>query len=649
MALNPAFRFDAFVVGAGNRLAATAARAVAEAPGAMYNPLVIHAASGLGKTHLLTAIGHAAAALDPGLEVAYLTLDAYAPDGGDDDPSAGALAALARPGLLLLDDLQLASGRRATQAELLRLLDEMQVGGRQVVLASDRMPGDITGLDERLRRRLGGGLVVEIGPPEFDTRLAIVRQQAADRRVSCAPGVLEAVAAVEVASVRDLLAAVHQLAARGQADQAVLTPMAAHALVAGAASSSSPPPPALAGDPEAPTTVMDEFADFLSEISSTVSQQVEAWRARVAAAVLHWGGAGVATGRLEALLERGELMGDPERELTAFAADAARLEAIRAELALFDPAAAAAADLRDPARVEQAESLLRDARARVQPPPAPSPHWHLDALLEGAGSRDAIRAARAAAQDPGARHNPLLLHGRPGNGRTHLLHGLGNLLVERGMVVGCIGAAEFHEALEASLEDGTHPRWRAMWRRADALLLDDVHLLAGRERSQEELLLLVDDLLRRARPVVVTSAAAPADLAALGERVRSRITQGLVVELPAPDRELRLRVIERLLSAKLDAVDPELPGYLASRPAESVRATLALVERVLHVAEARESTPTAALAREILDGPPPRPVRRAQPERGSGVVAASAGGVRSREKMVWEWPDTTARIIEEWR
>ena len=102
-------------------------------------------------------------------------------------------------------------------------------------------------------------------------------------------------------------------------------------------------------------------------------------------------------------------------------------------------------------------------------------------------------------------------------------------------------------------------------------------------------------------------------------------------------------------SAKLEAVDPELATYIAGRPAVSMRAALGLVQRVLNAAEAKQVHPTAALAREVLEGSAARAPRRAAAARPSGVIAPSASGLRSREKMVWEWPDLPARIIEEWR
>jgi chromosomal replication initiator protein len=182
------------------------------------------------------------------------------------------------------------------------------------------------------------------------------------------------------------------------------------------------------------------------------------------------------------------------------------------------------------------------------------------------------------------------------------------------------------------------------------LLLDDIQLLAGKERSQEELFLLFNEFQEQQRQMVFTSAVPLAKLEGIESRLLTRFEGGLVVELPPPDRELRQRTIERLLAARLEVVDPELANYVASRPSESMRATLGLVQRVLHDAEARNSPPTAMAARDALEGSNGRPAaRRTSQVRASGVVPSGAGAMRNHEKMIWTWPDLSSRLIEEWR
>lgn len=639
--LNPYFRFDTMVVGTANRLAVTAARAVAETPGAVYNPLFVYAKPGLGKTHLLMAIGHGAKAIDPAITVEYLTLDHFieafhaAIASGQGEAYRKRFADVA---LLLVDDVQFLSGQRETQAELLRIVDAMQTASRQIVLTSDRPPSEIEALDERLIRRFAGGLVIDISPPDYETKVAILRRKAEERRVTLAPGVLEAVARLGLDNVRELVGALNRLIAHQAAGDEVPADRVEAVLGGGATA----PAPAPAAPPA------DEFGDFLSEISATLHQQIEAWRGKVAAAILRWEGEGYRTARLEALLQ-GELARDPEEALREFEADVRKLDALRTEAERAAPALAGSPVFRDPANVAAAEELLEQAREGAHPPPAPSPLWRLDAVVETAGNRVAVQAAQAVLAEPGEKYNPLVLVGGSGVGKTHLLHGIGNALAGRGLRVACLGTEEFTSELIEAIDRDAVAQWRKRYRRADALLLDDVHLVAEKTRSQDELFLLFNHFLEHGRQMVFTSAVALPQLGGVESRLLTRLEGGLVAELPPPEREIRQRVADRLLTEKVPEVDPEVAAYIAGRPAESVRAVQGLVQRVLVAAETQQAKVTAALARAVLEGAPARPARRPSAPRSSGLVAPGNGGVRSREKMVWDWPGIGERLIEEWR
>jgi chromosomal replication initiator protein len=669
--LNPYFRFDTMVVGAANRLAVTAARAVAETPGTVYNPLFVYARPGLGKTHLLMAIGHGAAAIDPSLDVHYLTLDHFIESfhaaigsGQGEAYRKGFLDV----GLLLVDDVQFLTGQRETQAELLRIIDGMQTAGRQIVLTSDRPPAEIEALDERLIRRFAGGLVIDIAAPDYETKVAILRRKAEERRAGLAPGVLEAVARLPIDNVRELVGALNRLVAHQAAGEQVGAEQvpgllgvqtrkreAEVASVPGQGKAADAEAPASAGDKEDLSSrsraerPADEFGDFLSEISATLSQQIESWRGNVAAAILRWNGDGYRTGRLELLLE-GELARDPEEALREFEADVRKLDALRAEVEAVAPSLAGSPLFRDPGDVAAAEALLEQAKEGADPPPAPSPLWRLDSLVESTGNRVAIQAAQAVIAQPAQKYNPLVLVGGSGVGKTHLLNGIGNALVANGLrTVACVSAEAFTGELIEAIDRDAVAQWRKRYRRVEAFLLDDVHLVAEKGRSQDELFLLFNQFLESGRQMVFTSAVALPQLAGVEPRLLTRLEGGLVAELPVPDREIRQRVIERILGEKVERPDPEVAAYLAGRPADSVRAVHGLVQRVLSAAEAQQAKLSAAFARSVLEASPPRPVRRAAPPRSSGLVAPGVGGARSREKMVWDWPDIGDRLIEEWR
>jgi chromosomal replication initiator protein len=680
--LNPLYRFDTFVVGSANRLAVTAAKAVAESPGTVYNPLFVYARPGLGKTHLLMGLGHAARAIDPNLVVEYLTLDEFV------EAFHAAIAAghgeayrkrFLDVDLLLVDDVQFLTHRREMQAELLRLTDALQTTNRQIVLTSDRPPAEIEALDERLIRRFAGGLIIDVSAPDYETRVAILRRKAEERRASFSDGVLEAVASLEIDNVRELLGALNRLVAFQAVNDKPITPPQARELIGGTAERSdgataarrdeatterapaesagtmpsdqpiAVPPPRRAAD-------ADEFSDFLSEISATVAQQVDAWRTQIGAAILRWEGEGYRTGRLQKLLDQ-ELVPDPAHALHSFECDVQRLRELETETAELAPDLVGSAAFRDPGDLAAAESLLSRAREGAAPPSAPSPLWKLEEWVEGPSAKVAIEGARTVLQDPGGRYNPLVIVGGSGAGKTHLLHAIGNGLAERtGGSIACLSAPEYTGELIEAIDHDAIGIWRSRYRRVGAFLLDDVHLIADTDRTQDELFLLYNTLLESGRQMIFTSAVPLSQLAGLEPRLRTRLEGGLVVELPPPDREVRERVVARTLEAK-GAADSDLMEHLANRPADSIRLVVAQLQRVLNAAEARSVPPSVALAREVLDGVLPGPPAEAPAtaqarksgQRSSGIVAPTVGGARSREKMVWEWPDLSDRMLEDWR
>jgi chromosomal replication initiation ATPase DnaA len=667
--LNPRHRFESYVVGAANRLAVTAARAVAESPGAMYNPLFVYAGSGLGKTHLLMAIGHHAVEVDPQISVEYLTLDEFI-EAFNAAIAAGQGEAYRRRyadvGVLLVDDVQFLTHRREMQAELLRLTNTMLASGRQIVLSSDRPPNEIESLDERLIQRFAGGLVIDISAPDYETRVAILNRQATERKAEFDSSVIEAVATLPIESIRELIGAFNRLIAYQAVSDSPISSQQARVLLAkllpatpraGAGTlpvpADTPAEPGGDAPPEKlpafnPGITSDEFGSFLSEISSAVARQVEAWRGRVAEAILRWQGEGYRTERLERLLE-GESPVDPDAALRDYEEDISRLKGLEAEAQELDAARAGQPLFRDPNRVEEAQAEVAQAREGLSPPPAPSPIWRVEDFVESAANRVVTHAARAVLEAPGQRYNPLVVVGPVGSGKTHLLNGIGNVLAAApGSLVACVRGQDFVEDLIRAIDRDRIAWWRARYRRITALLLDDVHVLAGKDRTQEELFWLYNLLAESGRQMVFTSAVAPQELLGIESRLRTRLEAGLVVELPPPDRDVREAIVIRLLRERVGEVDPELASYLADHPVDTVRGLQGLVQRVLEGAEGGQERPTVRLARQVLEGSPVGPARRASSLRTSGLLSPT-GNLRSREKMVWDWPDIADRLIEELR
>ena len=647
MDLNPKFRFETFVVGAGNQTAAAAARAVAESPGTTYNPLFIYGKSGLGKTHLLQAVGFLALERQPNLRTEYLTLEEFV-ERYNASVAAGQVDAFRRSAqetdLLLLDDVQFLAEHLELQAELLRLAEAMQAVGRQVVLTCDRPPREIGELDERLVTRLSSGLLVDVAPPDFETRLAILRRKTEERGTQLPPEVLDTVANIGVANVRELIGMINRLIAYQGVSDGPITPGGARMLLTGEEPQKEPvvvvPPPA-----HAP---VDEFSAFLSAVSTTVAQTVEAWRARVGEAVLRWQGEGYRTHRLEQLL-LGEDIPDVTTELARFGAQVDELKRLADEVAAFDPAAAGHACLRDPDALEEARAYAERVKEGVTPPPPPSRGLDFDGYVEGAANEAAVRAARAVCEEAGRRYNPLVVVGPSGTGKTHLLHAVGNALLagRPGAVVACLSAQVFTEELVAALDAGRIEWWRRRYRRASALLLDDVQLLAGRDKTQEELFNLFNVFADEGRQLAFTADRVPAQLSGLAPRLTTRFEAGLVVELTAPDRPMRAEMVRRLLAARGVAAEDDVVQYLAARPADSARAVQGLVNRALSQMDPASEGLSVETVRLAIEGRPPRP---SQAQAISAIAPTGLdAALGSREKVVWDWPNVGDRLVEEIR
>lgn len=205
--LNPKYSFDSFVTGGSNRFAHAAAFAVAEAPAEAYNPLFIYGSSGLGKTHLLHAIGHYALTLKPRLKVRYVSSEEFTNDfinAIQNNKTAEFQAQYRDVDILLVDDIQFLQGKDQTQEAFFHTFNTLHDHNKQVVITSDLRPKQLAGFEERMLSRFEWGLITDIQAPEFETRVAILRKKAAMEKIQVPDEVIEYMAARISSNIREL-------------------------------------------------------------------------------------------------------------------------------------------------------------------------------------------------------------------------------------------------------------------------------------------------------------------------------------------------------------------------------------------------------------------------------------------------------------
>jgi len=552
--LDPKLTFDAFVVGPANRLASAAARRAADSPGTSYNPLFMYSASGLGKSHILAAISHQVAKSDSGRKVEYLALERYlealeaALEAGDRDGFKDRFSHL---DILLLDDVQFLTGQPEAQEMLLRTLDQLSTAGSQIVLASDRPPADINGLDARLLSRFSGGLIVDIGAPEYETRVAIIRKKAEEHGQTLEGGVAEALARYPFKNVRELGGSLNKVFATQDLEGRQVGADEVGGMM-GVEGVGAPVPGG-----------SDEFGSFLDDLASTVAETVEEkeepWRKAIREAVDGAEREGFGAKRLQSRASGSE----PENWqalVDGFKADVQRLREIDAELdRLGNPwPEAAEGVLKDPDHIDEAEALLTSVRERQRPFPKLSDGPALADLRDFPAM--AVRGAQQLVGQDKPQYNPLYVWATKAElGRT-LLGAAGRTYQasHADMRMAVTSVAEFAEDFIRALGDGVAGAWRERWWTVDLLLVHGIEALSETERAQDEFFHLFEALKRRGARIMIVSDRAPTGIQGIDDRLRSRFEGGLVLEVDVGAESGDLDLVEEVVHEEKGPFHPAM-------------------------------------------------------------------------------------------
>ena len=204
---NPKYTFENFIVGGSNQFASAAAKAVAEAPSTKINPLFIYGGSGLGKTHLLHAIGNYVIENSPELNVVYVTTDKFTNDfisALQSNTTQKFREVYSKADILIIDDIQALIKKPAVQEQFFNLFNELYQNGKQIVITSDKQPKELNPLEERLRSRFEWGMLADIGVPDIETRIAILNKKAQIERFNVSRDVIEYIAEVATSNIREM-------------------------------------------------------------------------------------------------------------------------------------------------------------------------------------------------------------------------------------------------------------------------------------------------------------------------------------------------------------------------------------------------------------------------------------------------------------
>lgn len=227
--LNPKYKFDTFVVGSNNKLAHSAALAVAESPGEVYNPLYIYGGAGLGKTHLMHSIGHFILDKNPEMKVLYVTSENFTNEVIDSIRSGDAIKMnkmrekYRTVDVLMIDDIQFIIGKESTQEEFFHTFNTLHSTGKQIILSSDKPPKDMEVLEERFRSRFEWGLIADIQPPDYETRMAILKKNAEIYNKEIDNEVLDYIADNIKSNIRELEGAFNKIVAFSKLNKVDIT------------------------------------------------------------------------------------------------------------------------------------------------------------------------------------------------------------------------------------------------------------------------------------------------------------------------------------------------------------------------------------------------------------------------------------------
>lgn len=643
--LNPTFVLDTLVVGDFNQLAVAAGKAVVRSPGASYNPLFVYGGASVGKTHLLMALGNLALGGVEGLAVEYVTISTFE-ESYRVAQAAGELSAFRNRfddvDLILFDDVHLVQGRHEIQTELLGVIRQLRGRSNQVILAGKEQPAAMEDVAPQLVDALTGGLVVDIAFPDRSERRSVIESKLRGRNATLSDDAIDVLSDPDIGDLREVFSQLQRLVAFQEISEGPIDARVASEVVRGRFSA----PFRKGAEKTTDRGAGDEFSHFLDDVASTLTSQVESWGDRLKDAIQMWGAKGFDTKMLEESA-RNPGSSSFKEILEEYESAVEKLVILRDKADGLIPIDKLPDVFANPAKIGEVEVLIGELELFGSLDlPDPVPDWTFDSFVGGVSNKDAIARATSAIANLGKQHNPLVIRGPLGVGKSHLLHALANKCIDFGARdVCCMSTHDFLREAE-KVHGNAREIWMQRYSRIAALFLDDFQLIGGQVEVGA-----VATLLRRAidsgTQIVLTWGGSDEDIQALDTDLGAVLECGSVVTINPPDRGLKLELIHAEFARQGIEPSRDLLDYLADRHIASLREVRSQTKRVLEEASRLQKAVTPAFARQILEGARPLRRRSSLGVRASGIMVSPGVGIRSPEKTIWDWPELSDRIVEE--
>lgn len=673
----PHFTFENFVVGNSNRFAFAACKSLAQALGSVYNPILIHGGVGLGKTHLLCAIGNYVRQQNPAAVVIYISIERLTKE-LIESVQSGKLADFnthfRNADCILIDDVGFLTEKESVQLEIVHFFDALLARQKQIALTSDRPPRELSTLLDRLRSRIEGGLIVDIQIPEFETRVAILQRKVESENIEhISEEVIYAIADRFKTNIRELEGAFNKIVAYTSILKQQVTINQLPDLFRDLYGDGHDPAD-LTSDkvgipkPRSVSTEDDredelpngiptsDLSSFLEDMTQGVTQSIAkkeeemAEKEKFRRKLYIWKMKQFNTTRLEHVINQD--LDTIREEFDKYTQDVSKLMQLQKGVACLDNTDGFLDEVNkieellfDPDLIDEIEERLAILNYKIQQrfeyANTLQRDFNIRDFIVSDSNRLTFSMAESIIDHPAERFNPLFIHGGKECGKSFLLHAIGNEIFHKHapMNVLYVNANRFISHLIQAIKDGEVEEFTTYYRQVDFLLFDDIHLLRGKERTQEEFFHIYNHLIGEKKQIVITADRPPQYLLTFDDRLRSRFKSGLVVELGPLDEEAKKTAIIRLFKRCHLTITDDLVNEIVTHISSNVKEISNLLEQTLVQSSTSGQDVTEAMIRKLIqDFEKDKNSKEVPLQASTPVRLIKMSEEEINQKLIQDWP-----------